>query len=104
MNVETLGSGASQAATVDDAGKMFILTGTEKLIFNNVNLTGRRFEFFNFSGVDRYITFGAATVVNGNSSVEDIIVPVKAHVVVMGIGTGQYLAWVSNGVTPYIPS
>jgi hypothetical protein len=104
MSVVTLTTGTSQAATAGDAGKMFILTGSETLIFNNVNLTGRRFEFFNFSGVDRYITFGAATVVNGSSSVEDIIVPDDSHVVVMGIGSGQYVAWVSNGVTPFIPA
>jgi hypothetical protein len=94
MSVVTLTTGTTQAATAGDAGRMYILTGTETLIFNNVNLTGRRFEFFNNTGSAKTIEFGSGTTVNGAFSAT-INVPARGHVVVMGIGAGDYIAWFS---------
>jgi hypothetical protein len=99
MSVVTLTNGTSQAATAGDAGKMFILTGSETLVFNNVNLTGRRFEFFNYTGSAKTIQFGSGTTVNGASSAT-ISVSASGHVVVMGIGAGGYIAWFSAASSP----
>jgi hypothetical protein len=96
MSVETLGSTGSNSVTSADSGKLFVLTGSQSLSFGNVNLTGRRFEVFNNTGSIRSIAFASGTVVNESPGATTISVPAYTHVVVMGIGLGQYIAWRTN--------
>ena len=96
MSVVTLGSTGSNSVTSADSGKLFVLTGSESLLFGNVNLTGRRFEVFNNTGSTRSIAFAAGTVVNGSPGATTISVPAHTQAVVMGIGLGEYIAWITN--------
>jgi hypothetical protein len=100
MSVVTLTGGTDQEATAGDAGKMFILTGSESLDFAAENLTGRRFEFFNMSGTSQNVDFLAGTTVNGVSGATLIALPNRTHAVVMGIGNGEYIAWFSKDSSP----
>jgi hypothetical protein len=102
MTVVTLGAtGASATATAADAGKMFVMTGAETLVFDDLeDLTGRRFEFFNTTNTDLLIQFDNSTQVNG--AISNITVPAQSHAVVMGIANGEYIAWIDTP-TDYIP-
>ena len=93
MTIETLVNGTSQVVDAADAGKMFILTGTEALQFGMVNLTGARFEIFNNTGSPRDISFINNAKVNGVAN-GSITIPLNSHVVVMGFAVGDYIAWI----------
>jgi hypothetical protein len=98
MTVVPLGAtGPSATVTAADAGKLFVLTGAETLVFDNVDLTGRRFEIFNKSGAAQTISFTSPAKVNGGLT--SISIPAFSHVVVMGIGLGDYIAWLDSVVS-----
>jgi hypothetical protein len=102
MTVVTLGAtGPGATATAADAGKMFVMTGAEALLFDDSgDLTGRRFEFFNSTNSSLSIEFSNSVVVNGvNGAVGDITIPSFSHVVVMGISDDEYIAWVDDKPT-----
>jgi hypothetical protein len=96
MTVVTLGAtGPGATATAADAGKLFVMTGAEALYFDDLeDLTGRRFEFFNTTNTDLLIEFDSTTHVNGATA--NITIPAQGHVVVMGIGNGEYIAWIDS--------
>jgi hypothetical protein len=81
----------------DDAGKLSIITSLNYPVFTTAeNHGGFRFEFYNSSSQPAPIYFISATV-NGNQiTASNITVAAHQHVVVIGIGYNDYLAYVDT--------
>jgi hypothetical protein len=77
---------------------VFGQASTYTVLFDNFdNLTGKRFEFFNNRVSDYTIDFLVGTTVNGElvtSTNLAVTIRPDEHVVVMGIGQGEYIYWI----------
>ena len=90
-------------ATSGDVGKLMIFTNSVTYTFTlNGGYPGKRFEFFNSSGSTAVIKFADQVKINtqtaGGSGLSITLAP-DEHILVMGIDTDEYVAWLSNSVS-----